>query len=181
MVLTSSDYDKLHYGDIAPDFNLKATDEKQYSLKELKGKLTLIVFMCNHCPYVRPKISELNRIAQAFNEVRVIGINPNESINYPEDSFDNMKRLVETGYIKFIYLHDDTQKIAKDYGAVCTPDPFLFDKDLELIYHGRIDDSHAEAPAKKHELYDFISEYLKTGKSSIEVKPSMGCSMKWKY
>ena len=183
MVLTGSDYDKIRHGDTAPGFELKATDEKKYSLKDVKGdKATLIVFMCNHCPYVKPKLKELNRIAEDYKDkgVTVIGINPNESDNYPEDSFENMQEIVKEGKVKFLYLHDETQEIAKAYGAVCTPDPYLFDKDLKLIFHSRIDNTHGPIPAFKHEMHDAINEFLQTGKITHEEKPSMGCSIKWK-
>ena len=183
MALIGSDYDQMKKGDIAPEFKLKATDEKVYSLKDIKGKATLIVFMCNHCPYVKPKLKELNRTAEDFKEkgLVVLGINPNESDNYPEDSFENMQALVNEGKVKFLYLHDETQEIAKAYGAVCTPDPFLFDADLKLVFHSRIDDTHGSQPADEHELYDAIVEFLETGKISREEKPSMGCSIKWRY
>ena len=149
-------YDILKKGSLAPDFNLLGTDDKKHTLNSLKGeKFTLIVFMCNHCPYVIPRLDELNKLNEKIN---VIGINPNDPIKYPDDSFENMKKLP----IKFPYLIDETQEIAKKYGAVCTPDPFLFDENLKLIYHGRIED---------------IEKALT---SSIEEIPSQGCSIKWK-
>ncbi len=180
MALIGSEYDTLNHGDTAPDFELKGTDGNMHKLQDIKGKLTLIVFMCNHCPYVIPKLKELNRIAEEL-DVTVIGINPNESENYPEDSFENMQEMVDTGKIKFLYLHDETQEIAKAYGAVCTPDPFLFDKNLKLIFHSRIDNSHGPIPALKHEMYNVIKEFIENGSISVEEKPSMGCSIKWKY
>ena len=151
-----SQYDVLKKGSLAPDFNLLGTDNKKHSLNSLKGKkFTLIVFMCNHCPYVIPRLDELNKLNEKIN---VIGINPNDPEKYIEDSFENMKKL----RVKFPYLIDETQEIAKKYGAVCTPDPFLFDENLKLIYHGRIED---------------IEKALT---SSIEEIPSQGCSIKWK-
>ena len=180
MSLIDSEYDKFKHGDTAPDFELKGTDGKMYSLQDVKGKLSLIVFMCNHCPYVIPKLEELNRIAEELDVV-VIGINPNESENYPEDSFENMQKMVDSGKIKFKYLHDESQEIAKAYGAVCTPDPFLFDKDLKLIFHSRIDNTHGSDPATESELYNAIKEFIEKGSISVEEKPSMGCSIKWKY
>lgn len=151
-----SKYDILKKGSLAPDFNLLGTDDKKHTLNSLKGeKFTLIVFMCNHCPYVIPRLDELNKLNEKIN---VIGINPNDPVKYPDDSFENMKKLP----VKFPYLIDETQEIAKKYGAVCTPDPFLFDENLKLIYHGRIDD---------------IEKALT---SSIEEIPSQGCSIKWK-
>ena len=151
-----SKYDILKKGSLAPDFNLLGTDDKKHTLNSLKGeKFTLIVFMCNHCPYVIPRLDELNKLNEKIN---VIGINPNDPVKYPDDSFENMKKLP----VKFPYLIDETQEIAKKYGAVCTPDPFLFDENLKLIYHGRIEDIEKA-------LTSFIEEI-----------PSQGCSIKWK-
>ena len=180
MTLTGSDLDKLKHGDKAPGFELEATDDKEYKLENLKGKkATLVVFMCNHCPYVRPKLAELNRIASDLRDkgLSVIGINPNNNPEYPEDSFENMKNL----NVKFPYLFDEMQDTARDYGAVCTPDPFLFDEDLKLVFHSRIDDTHGSQPARKHELYEAIKEFLDSGKITMKENPSMGCSIKWTY
>ena len=180
MALIGSEFDKLNNGDLAPDFELIGIDDKKHKLNELKGsKATLIVFICNHCPYVIPKIAELNRIANNFKNkgLSVIGINSNNNPDYPEDSFENMKKL----NVNFPYLFDETQNIAKEYGAVCTPDPFLFDETLKLIFHSRIDDSHGDKQAEKHEMYDAIKEFLESKKITQEQNPSMGCSIKWNY
>jgi peroxiredoxin len=171
MVLTKSE-NKLGKGDQAPDFNLVGTDNNKHTLQELKGeKATLIIFMCNHCPYVQAKFEELNRIAKDLKEigVNVIGINSNDSDNYPEDNFENMQAYVNQGKINYLYLHDVTQDTAKAYGAVCTPDPFLFDSNLKLIHHSRIDD-----------LHQTISEFLDKGSIEIKEVPSIGCSIKWR-
>lgn len=182
MVLLASKYKILKKGETAPAFKLPATDGKTYSLKDLSGsKATLIIFMCNHCPYVLPKINEIKRIAVDFKSqgLAVIGINPNESLNYPEDGFEKMKEYFRKWQIPFYYLRDETQDVAKSYGAVCTPDPFLFDVNLKLIYHGRITDVHGKEGGTP-ELYEVIDEFLRTGKISRQEKPSMGCSIKWK-
>src|SRR3989338_4942202 len=182
MVLLASEYKILKRAENAPAFKLPATDGKTYSLNQIAGsKATLILFMCNHCPYVLPKIKEIKRIATNFkdNGLVVIGINPNESLNYPEDSFAKMKEYFEKWKISFHYLRDETQDIARAYGAVCTPDPFLFDSNLKLIYHGRIDDTHGKEEGK-HELHEVIHEFLTTGKITQKEMPSMGCSIKWK-
>lgn len=182
MVLLASEYKILKHGETAPAFKLPATDGKTYSLKDLQGsKATLIIFMCNHCPYVLPKIKEIKRIATDFKNsgLSVIGINPNESLNYPEDSFEKMKMYFEKWQIPFFYLRDETQDVAKSYGAVCTPDPFLFDADLKLVYHGRITDVHGQEGGNP-ELYEALDEFLRTGKITRIEKPSMGCSIKWK-
>jgi len=181
MVLMKSN-DMLKHGDKAPDFTLLGTDEQEHSLSDLKGgNATLIVFICNHCPYVLCKLDELDRIAQVFcsRGLRVICINSNDDEQYPEDSFENMQKLMrEEGY-SFVYLHDPTQEVAKAYGAVCTPDPFLFDGSLQLIFRGRIDDGSTE-PGKTKELANALREFFDSGKIMQKENPSMGCSIKWK-
>ncbi|MFH1589135.1 MAG: thioredoxin family protein [archaeon] len=184
MVLMGSDYDVIKLGDEAMDFSLPATDGKTYSLQDFKdAKAILIVFMCNHCPYVIPKIDELKRITNDYRNkgLVVIGINPNDDTDYPEDSFENMRKMVEKENINFIYLRDEDQRVAKIYGAVCTPDPFLFDADFKLVFHSRIDDKHGSEPVNNHELHGAIGELFARGEISSEEKPSMGCSIKWKF
>ena len=182
MVLTESNL-KLRKGSNAPDFKLKGTDNRFCSLKDFKDyKAILIVFMCNHCPYVKAKLSELNRIAEDFRNkgLVVAGINSNDDVNYPEDSFENMQAWREEGRVKFTYLRDETQKTAKSYGAACTPDTFLLDSSFKLVFHSRIDYPPGLEEAEKHELYEAIDEFLKKGKISIKESPSTGCSIKWK-
>ena len=183
MVLLQSEYKQLKKGDNAPAFILPGIDGKKYSVSDFKSaQALLIIFMCNHCPYVLPKIKELKRIALDYKNkgLMVIGINSNEDQNYPEDSFSKMKEYAQGWELPFPYLRDESQHIAKRYGAVCTPDPFLFDQNFKLIYHGRIDDTHGKEIAGKHELYDTIGEFLSTGKITLLEKHSMGCSIKWK-
>ena len=183
MALTESDYKKLRKGDGAPDFSLPGTDGKTHSLQTLRGKnATLVIFMCNHFPYVKPKIDEMKRIAADFRAkgVSVVGINSNDAVKYPDDSFEGMKKTVKERGINFPYLFDESQQIARSYGATCTPDPFLFDKDLKLIFHSRIDDTHGADPTTKNEMHDAISEFLAKGSISLKEKPSMGCNIKWK-
>lgn len=159
MVLMQSNYKKLNKGDKAPSFNLKGTDGNDYNLTYLRGKkATLVIFICNHCPYVIPKISEIDRIAKEFQkQLTVIAINSNNHPDYPEDSFENMKKFTDEKRFRFYYLFDETQEIAKAYGAVCTPDSYLFDKDLKLVYHGRIDPDHMKN-TKNPELYNIIDK-----------------------
>ena len=180
MVLTESNH-VLKKGDKAPEFNLIGTDREYYSLEKLKGKQAyLIVFMCNHCPYVLAKLEELNRIACDYKDkLSVIGVNPNEDKNYPEDSFENMQKFVSSGKINFLYLRDETQEVAKAYGAVCTPDPFLFDSEFKLIFHSRIDDPPGTGSVKKHELHEAIEEFLEKESISMRESPSVGCGIKW--
>lgn len=182
MTLIKSEF-KLKKGKVAPDFYLPGTDDEFYNFQELKGERAyLIVFMCNHCPYVLAKLSELNRIAKDFKEhgIVVIGINSNDNKEYPDDSFENMKKLADSGKVNFLYLRDETQEVAKAYGAVCTPDPFLLDKDFKLVFHSRIDNPPGTEKVKQHEMYESIAEFLEKGKISIKESPSMGCSIKWK-
>ena len=173
MVLLGSEYVKLKTGDVAPDFSLIGVDGAFHSLQDIKGKrATLIVFMCNHCPYVIPKMNEIKRIAHDFKEkgVVVIGINSNESENYPEDSYEKMQEYFDEWGIDFYYVHDESQEVASEYGAVCTPDPFLFDKDLKLIFHSRIDSIHGEAGGE-HEMYAAIEEFIESKAISIKENP----------
>ncbi len=176
--------EKLKKGSKAPDFNLVGTDDEFYVLSEMKGERAyLIVFMCNHCPFVKSKLAELNRINYEFKHqgLVVIGINSNDAAEYPEDSFAEMKKAVEEEKVEFTYLYDETQDVAKAYGAQCTPDPFLFDKDFKLIFHSRVDDSpKLGVSPKKTELHDAIKEFLEKGKISQKEHPSLGCSIKWK-
>ncbi|MBN4049181.1 thioredoxin family protein [archaeon AH-315-M20] len=183
MTLMESIYNKLKKGAKAPDFSLPATDGKTYSLSDFKdAKALLIIFMCNHCPYVKPKVEEMKRITANYKDkgLVVIGINPNDENYVPEDSFDNMKKVVEEKGINFIYLRDESQEIARAYGASCTPDPFLFDSNHKLIFHSRIDDTHEDKPVNKHEMHEVIGEFLEKGNISLQESPSMGCSIKWK-
>ena len=130
MVLLKSDAKRLQQGDSAPEFSLLNTDGNTISLTNFEGKIAVIIFMCNHCPYVKPKMDEIAAIQNDYEEkgVVVIGINSNDPDYDSEDSFENMKELAEEKGYKY-YLVDDTQEIAKSYGATCTPDPFIFDKD----------------------------------------------------
>ena len=171
MALTESN-NQLRHWNSAPDFSLKSTEGEIHSLKNFKNaNAILIVFVCNHCPYVLKNLEELNRIHEDYKDkgLIVIGVNSNDPDYEREDSYENMQKMVSSGKIKFLYLFDESQQIAKDYGAVCTPDPFLFDKNRKLIFHSRIPDMHQA-----------ILEYLDSGKIEMEEKPSIGCSIKWK-
>jgi peroxiredoxin len=183
MVLTYSSYSKLKKGDPAPEFELKGVDGKKHCMKEFRGKITLVVFMCNHCPYVQPKFSYLNELQEKFKgNVKVIGINSNSPEIVEEDSFEKMKEYAKKNAFKFLYLIDETQETAKSFGAVCTPDPFLFNEKHELVYHGRLDDAHMQehTKAKTKEIEEAIEQLIQKKEVSVEEKPSMGCSIKWK-
>ncbi len=174
----------LKKGSQAPSFKLLGTDDREHTLQGLKGeKGTLIVFMCNHCPYVIPKFRMMRELYEKFKEkgVILIGINPNDHPNYPDDNFDGMKRTHKEQQLRFPYLIDSSQQVAREYGAVCTPDPFLFDKDLTLIWHGRLNNAMQPNDTSTEEtMEEVIEEYLQTGTVTKEFEPSMGCSIKWR-
>ena len=173
----------LKTGDNAPDFSLKGIDDEMHSLDSYAGnKGLLIIFMCNHCPYVKAKIDAIKQIHEKFNEnIALVGINSNDSTEYPDDSFENMKKIANEKGIKFDYLVDDKQEIAKKYGAVCTPDPFLFDSERKLIFHGRIDDAmNPDAVATEKTMINNIEKFLNGDKIEKDFDPSIGCSIKWK-
>ena len=181
MVLLNSEV-VLKKGDKAPDFNLLGIDDKKHTLSEFKNKAMLVVFMCNHCPYVKAKTKALNEIYDKFkNDIIMIGINSNDPTNYSDDSFENMKKFAKEKGIKFTYLVDETQEIAKKYGAVCTPDPFLFDQEGKLVFHGRIDNAMSpEDTATEKTMINNIEKLLSRKKIEKDFDPSMGCSIKWK-
>jgi len=173
----------LKTGDSAPDFSLKGIDDEIHSLESYaKNKGLLVIFMCNHCPYVKAKIDAIKQIHEKFNEnIAVIGINSNDSIEYPDDSFENMKKIANENGMKFDYLVDDKQDVAKRYGAVCTPDPFLFDEDRKLIFHGRIDNAmNPDATATENIMQNNLKKFLAGEKIEKDFDPSIGCSIKWK-
>jgi len=173
----------LKTGDDAPDFSLKGTDDEMHSLDSYAGnKGLLIIFMCNHCPYVKAKIDAIKQIHEKFKEnIAVVGINSNDSAEYPDDSFENMKKIANEKGIKFDYLVDEKQDIAKKYGAICTPDPFLFDQDRKLIFHGRIDNAmNPDDTATENTMQKNIEKYLAGEKIEKDFDPSIGCSIKWK-
>jgi len=173
----------LKTGDSAPDFSLKGIDDEIHSLESYtKNKGLLVIFMCNHCPYVKAKIDAIKQIHEKFNEnIAVVGINSNDSIEYPDDSFENMKKIANENGMKFDYLVDDKQDVAKRYGAVCTPDPFLFDEDRKLIFHGRIDNAmNPDATVTENIMQNNLKKFLAGEKIEKDFDPSIGCSIKWK-
>jgi len=185
MVLMPSSYKNLQRGSKAPDFSLEGIDGKEHRLSEIRGeRATLIIFMCNHCPYVVPKFDYFVRLQSRYGPMglSIIAINSNDAEKYPEDSLVKMKEYATRYGFNFPYLFDRMQDAARDYGASCTPDPFLFDKDLNLAYHGRFDDAHGKPheEAKTAEMEEAIKEVLEGKKVTIESLPSMGCSIKWK-
>jgi len=180
MALTES-VKKLNQGDGAPDFSLPGIDGGTHSLNDLGGSEgTLIIFMCNHCPYVRVKIDDLISLHKKFEgKVAVIGINSNDP-GYPGEGMENMKEFAKERGIEFPYLLDENQAVAKDYGATCTPDPFLFDKDLKLIFHGKINDAmQPEDPVTEQTMQNIIEKHLRGETIDPWFDPSLGCSIKF--
>lgn len=169
----------------AVDFDLEGTDNRRHRLTELRGaKGTLVMFICNHCPYVQAVLDDI--IADA-RELAVAGVNsvavmPNDTRAYPADSFDNMRRLAAEKRFPFPYLIDQTQAVARSYDAACTPDFFGFNAGLELQYRGRIYDvrNRQRAPGSKRELYEAMLQIARTGQGPADQTPSMGCSIKWR-
>jgi peroxiredoxin len=172
------------FGLPAPDFNLPGVDGKHWSLESIKGERGLLVmFICNHCPYVQAIREHLVTTASQLKAigVNVIAIMSNDPTDYPEDSFDNMKKIAEQYRFPFPYVSDATQDVAKRYGAVCTPDFFGYNADLKLQYRGRLDESRKETvTGARNELYDAMKLIADTGQGPKEQVPSMGCSIKWK-
>ena len=173
------------FGAPAPPFRLPGVDGRSWSLEECRGPRGLLVmFICNHCPYVKAINRKLVRDATDLAELGVnsVAIMSNDTETYPEDSFDNMKRVAhEQGY-PFPYLIDETQEVAKAYGAVCTPDFFGYNSDLELQYRGRLDASgrNPDVGDVQRELYLAMKQVADTGEGPQDQVPSIGCSMKWR-
>jgi len=167
------------------DFKLKSTENKLISLNNIKGsKGTLVMFICNHCPYVKAIIKDL---VDDCNELKKIGINAvaisaNDPTNYPEDSFENMINFANENNFGFPYLYDETQEIAKIYGAVCTPDFFGYNRDSKLQYRGRIMELQNLVPVRNQdsELKLAMQAIAETGQGPSKQTPSIGCSIKWK-
>ena len=177
---------ELEAGDPAPSFELEGADGETYTLESFEdNEALLVVFTCNHCPYAKAKFDPLNELAAEYEDVAVVGINSNDAEEYPEDSFENMQELVEDGTIAYdAYLYDHTQAVATAYGAVCTPDPFLFENDGEefrLVYQGRLDDAlnPDDEPTRFH-IREAIDAVLAGEDVDLEWQPSRGCSIKWK-
>jgi peroxiredoxin len=169
----------------APDFALPGVDGRVWTRDQCVGeKGLLVMFICNHCPYVKAVRERLVRDSRdlAALGVKSVAIMSNDPSDYPEDSFENMRRVAEQFGFPFPYLMDETQEVAKAYGAVCTPDFFGYNARLGLQYRGRLDESRKEtAPGDvRRDLFEAMKEVATTGKGPAEQIPSMGCSIKWK-
>ena len=173
------------FGAPAIDFSLPGVDGKVWTLDDCRGeKGLLVMFICNHCPYVK---AIRDRIVRDARELQGYGVNSvaimsNDPADYPEDSFENMKKIAEEFNFPFPYLLDETQEVAKAYGAVCTPDFFGYNGKLELQYRGRLDASRKEAaPADvRRDLFEAMVQVARTGMGPQDQIPSMGCSIKWR-
>jgi peroxiredoxin len=183
MALTAASI--CNFGWKARDFRLKGVDGKLYTLADVRGpKGTLVVFICNHCPYVRAVIDRLVDEATALDGIGIgtIAIMPNDTQSYPEDSFDNMKRFAREHRFPFPYVIDETQEVARAYDAKCTPDFFGFNGHDELQYRGRLDASRTSlVPGARRELFEAMSQVTQTGRGPLEQTASMGCSIKWRH
>jgi peroxiredoxin len=172
------------FGWKAPDFALKGVDGRTYTLADVRGpKGTLVVFICNHCPYVKASIGRIVAEAKALREIGIgtIAIMSNDTETYREDSFDNMKAFAATHRFTFPYVIDDTQETARTYGAKCTPDFFGFNAQDELQYRGRLDASRMTPVANaRRDLFEAMKQVAETGHGPVEQTPSMGCSIKWR-
>lgn len=173
------------FGRPAPDFALPGIDGRVWTLQDCRGeKGLLVMFICNHCPYVKAVRERIVRDSRELlgHGVRSVAIMSNDPADYPEDSFDNMRRVAAEYDFPFPYLLDETQAVARAYGAVCTPDFFGYDAGLGLQYRGRLDASGREqAPADaRRELFEAMVQVARTGRGPVEQVPSIGCSIKWR-
>lgn len=180
MVLMESDSD-LDVGEVAPGFELESYDGQKVALSDLDNfDGVLVVFMCNHCPYVVSQLEELKKLDEEFSSLAIVGINPNVE-THEEDSFDKMQDLVDDHDIDFYYLSDPKQEVAEAYGAECTPDPFLLDWRHRLYYHGRLNDKLSpDQDLEEREMRKIIQDMLKRREPPKETHVSQGCSIKWR-
>jgi peroxiredoxin len=174
----------LEIGSPAPDFNLIGTDHKKYSLDSFKDKKALIViFSCNHCPYVQAYEDRIIMIQKDYTNkgTAIVAINSNEDVNYPDDSFENMKKRAADKNFNFPYLRDEDQSVARAYDATHTPEIFLFDENRKLAFHGKIDDNWQEPDnVQSNYLSDALDELLAGKEISVPETFTIGCTIKWK-
>lgn len=173
------------FGRRAADFDLPSTDGQRVTLADARGPNGLLVmFICNHCPYVKAVLDRIVRDCSALKAhgIGCVAISSNDPTDYPEDSFENMRRIAKAMSFPFPYLWDESQAVARAYDAVCTPDFFGFNQALELQYRGRLDASRtAPVPNARRDLFDAMVQVARTGKGPVEQTSSMGCSIKWKH
>lgn len=172
------------FGWRAPSFRLPGVDGQVHGLDDVRGpKGTLVMFLCNHCPYVKAIVGRLVEDVGSLMSrgIGAVAIMANDTAAYPEDGFENMKRFARDHGFPFPYLIDESQRVARAYGAVCTPDFFGFDAGLGLQYRGRLDASRtAPVPGARRELLEAMDEVARTGRGPAEQTPSVGCSIKWR-
>lgn len=173
-----------NFGRPAPGFSLPGVDGRIWTLQDARGPRGLLVmFICNHCPYVKAVRDRIIRDCRDLRAhgIHCIAVNSNDPADYPEDSFENMKKVAEALAFPFPYVFDETQEVAKAYGAVCTPDFFGYNAELKLQYRGRLDESRKEpVPGAKRELFEAMKMIAETGQGPREQYPSVGCSIKWR-
>ena len=173
-----------NFGEKIKNFSLRSTDEKQLTLADIQGpKGTLIMFICNHCPFVIHVIDEIIKISNQYtNEIDFVAISSNDVINYPYDAPELMKKLAIEKSFNFPYLYDENQYVAKAYDAACTPDFFLYNDEKKLIYRGQLDDSRPgnEKSVDGKDLRNALDCLIKNVKNNFPQKPSIGCNIKWK-
>jgi len=172
---------RLQKGDVAPSFSLPGI-ERTYTLKDVVGKEgILVIFMCNHCPYVKARMEEILALHRKFSDrIAFVGINSNDPA-YPGEGMENMKVFAKERGIEFPYLLDEDGTVAKRYGATCTPDPFLFDKNIKLVFHGRISDAlEPQDEVHEHTMEENIQKLLRGEPIEAWFNPSLGCSIKFK-
>ena len=185
-MVAAESQDVLERGDAAPDFELPDTGGEVRTLADFAdSEALLVVFTCNHCPYAQAKFDELNALADEYDDVAIVGINPNDEEVNPDDSFEAMQEYVADGTVQYdAYLRDEGQSVAAAYGAVCTPDPFLFENDsgeFRLAYHGRLDDAlNPDDEPTEREMKGIVDRLLAGEEIDDEFRPSRGCSIKWR-
>jgi thiol-disulfide isomerase/thioredoxin len=174
----------LHIGDAMPPiFNLHAVDGKNYSTTDFTSEILVIVFSCNHCPYVQAYEERMIAFQQEYASkgVQLVAINSNDEVNYPDDNFENMVKRAKMKAFNFIYLRDANQSVAESFGATHTPQFFVFDKERKLCYSGKMDDSWKDAQAvKENYLRDAVNELLAGKEVTVKETYSIGCTIKWK-
>ncbi|HVA54897.1 MAG TPA: thioredoxin family protein [Gammaproteobacteria bacterium] len=173
------------FGKPATDFKLLGVDGRRWTLADCRGeKATLVMFICNHCPYVLASIERIVTVCDEFATLgmKAVAIMPNDVENYPDDSYEKMQRFAQLHKFPFPYLYDDTQKTAHAYGAVCTPDFFGYNAKLELQYRGRLDESRPSLPKPnaRRELFEAMKQIIETGQGPRVQFAGVGCSVKWK-
>ena len=174
----------LKIGSLAPEFNLLGVDGKKYSLNSFaSSKALIVIFSCNHCPYVQAYEGRIKQLQEDYKSkgVSVVAINSNEDKGYPEDSFENMKKRSDEQKFNFPYIRDEDQSVARGYDATHTPEIFLFDKERKLAFHGKIDDNWKEQDrVQNHYLKNALDELLEGKEISVPETFTIGCTIKWK-